>query len=77
MLRKESTSFFVSFVESTEHAFVTQSSIGDVRLRPGLLRDMQERDRVYLYVLPNDRLLRSFSRRLVASRWRSMILAYN
>jgi DUF1680 family protein len=31
-----------------------------VRLKPGLLKDMQERNRVYLYMLPNDRLLHSF-----------------
>jgi DUF1680 family protein len=37
-----------------------------VRLRPGLLKDMQERDRVYLYMLPNDRLLHSF--RLTAGK---------
>lgn len=37
-----------------------------VRLRPGPLKDMQERDRVYLYMLPNDRLLHSF--RLTAGK---------
>jgi DUF1680 family protein len=37
-----------------------------VRLKPGLLKDMQERDRVYLYMLPNDRLLHSF--RLTAGK---------
>ncbi len=31
-----------------------------VRLRSGPLKDMQERDRVYLYMLPNDRLLSNF-----------------
>jgi hypothetical protein len=31
-----------------------------VRLKSGLLKEMQERDRVYLYMLPNDRLLHSF-----------------
>jgi len=37
-----------------------------VRLGPGPLREMQERDRVYLYMLPNDRLLHSF--RLTAGK---------
>jgi hypothetical protein len=37
-----------------------------VRLRPGPLQAMQERDRVYLYMLPNDRLLHSF--RLTAGK---------
>lgn len=37
-----------------------------VRLRPGPLKDMQERDRVYLYMMPNDRLLHSF--RLTAGK---------
>ena len=37
-----------------------------VRLRPGLLKDMQERNRVYLYMLPNDRLVHSF--RLAAGK---------
>jgi len=37
-----------------------------VRLRPGPLKDMQERNRVYLYMLPNDRLLHSF--RLTAGK---------
>jgi hypothetical protein len=31
-----------------------------VRLRSGPLKEMQERDRVYLYMLPNDRLLSNF-----------------
>jgi len=31
-----------------------------VRLKPGLLKEMQERDRVYLYMIPNDRLLHNF-----------------
>lgn len=31
-----------------------------VRLRSGYLKEMQERDRVYLYMLPNDRLAHSF-----------------
>lgn len=31
-----------------------------VRLRSGPLKEMQERDRVYLYMLPNDRLLANF-----------------
>jgi len=34
--------------------------MAQVRLMPGPLKDMQERDRVYLYMLPNDRLLHSF-----------------
>jgi uncharacterized protein len=34
--------------------------MAQVRLRSGLLKDMQERDRVYLYMLPNDRLLHNF-----------------
>ena len=37
-----------------------------VRLLPGLLKDMQERDRVYLFMLPNDRLAHSF--RLTAGK---------
>jgi hypothetical protein len=37
-----------------------------VRLTSGPLKDMQERDRVYLYMLPNDRLLHSF--RLTAGK---------
>jgi DUF1680 family protein len=37
-----------------------------VRLKPGPLKDMQERNRVYLYMLPNDRLLHSF--RLTAGK---------
>jgi DUF1680 family protein len=37
-----------------------------VRLKPGLLKDMQERNRVYLYMLPNDRLVHSF--RLTAGK---------
>lgn len=37
-----------------------------VRLLAGPLREMQERDRVYLYMLPNERLLHSF--RLTAGR---------
>jgi DUF1680 family protein len=37
-----------------------------VRLLPGFLKDMQERDRVYLYMLPNDRLAHSF--RLTAGK---------
>jgi DUF1680 family protein len=37
-----------------------------VRLNPGPLKDMQERNRVYLYMLPNDRLLHSF--RLTAGK---------
>jgi DUF1680 family protein len=37
-----------------------------VRLMPGLLKDMQERNRVYLYMLPNDRLMHSF--RLTAGK---------
>ena len=40
--------------------------MAQVRLRLGLLKDMQERDRVYLYMLPNDRLLHSF--RLTAGK---------
>jgi hypothetical protein len=40
--------------------------IEQVRLKPGPLKDMQERDRVYLYMLPNDRLLHSF--RLTAGK---------
>jgi DUF1680 family protein len=40
--------------------------LAQVRLRPGVLKDMQERDRVYLYMLPNDRLLHSF--RLTAGK---------
>ena len=34
--------------------------MAQVRLHSGPLKDMQERDRVYLYMLPNDRLLHSF-----------------
>ena len=37
-----------------------------VRLRSGLLKEMQERDRMYLYMLPNDRLAHSF--RLTAGK---------
>jgi len=37
-----------------------------VRLLPGPLKDMQERDRVYLFMLPNDRLAHSF--RLTAGK---------
>ena len=37
-----------------------------VRLLPGFIKDMQERDRVYLFMLPNDRLARSF--RLTAGK---------
>ena len=37
-----------------------------VRLLPGALKDMQERDRIYLYMLPNDRLAHSF--RLTAGK---------
>ncbi|MGO9338205.1 MAG: beta-L-arabinofuranosidase domain-containing protein [Terracidiphilus sp.] len=37
-----------------------------VRLLAGPLKEMQERDRVYLYMLPNDRLLHSF--RLTAGK---------
>jgi len=40
--------------------------MAQVRLRPGLLKDMQERNRVYLFMLPNDRLLHSF--RLTAGK---------
>jgi DUF1680 family protein len=40
--------------------------MAQVRLRPGALKDMQERNRVYLYMLPNDRLLYSF--RLTAGK---------
>jgi hypothetical protein len=40
--------------------------MAQVRLKPGPLKDMQERDRVYLYMLPNDRLLHSF--RLTAEK---------
>jgi DUF1680 family protein len=40
--------------------------MAQVRLKPGLLKDMQERDRVYLFMLPNDRLLHSF--RLTAGK---------
>jgi hypothetical protein len=40
--------------------------MAQVRLRPGPLKDMQERNRVYLYMLPNDRLLHSF--RLTAGK---------
>lgn len=34
--------------------------MAQVRLHSGPLKDMQERDRVYLYMLPNDRLLYNF-----------------
>jgi DUF1680 family protein len=34
--------------------------MSQVRLTSGPLKDMQERDRVYLYMLPNDRLLHCF-----------------
>lgn len=37
-----------------------------VRLRSGYLKEMQERDRIYLYMLPNDRLAHSF--RLTAGK---------
>jgi hypothetical protein len=37
-----------------------------VRLLPGQLKDMQERDRMYLFMLPNDRLAHSF--RLTAGK---------
>ena len=37
-----------------------------VRLKPGPLKEMQERDRVYLYMLPNDRLAHCF--RLTAGK---------
>jgi len=37
-----------------------------VRLKPGLLQEMQERNRIYLYMLPNDRLAHSF--RLTAGK---------
>ena len=40
--------------------------MAQVRLKPGLLKEMQERDRVYLFMLPNDRLLHSF--RLTAGK---------
>jgi DUF1680 family protein len=40
--------------------------MAQVRLRPGPLKEMQERNRVYLYMLPNDRLLHSF--RLTAGK---------
>ena len=40
--------------------------LAQVRLRSGPLEDMQERNRVYLYLLPNDRLLHSF--RLTAGK---------
>ena len=40
--------------------------MAQVRLGPGPLREMQERDRVYLFMLPNDRLLHSF--RLTAGK---------
>ncbi len=40
--------------------------IAQVRLKAGPLKDMQERDRVFLYMLPNDRLLHSF--RLTAGK---------
>jgi hypothetical protein len=40
--------------------------MAQVRLSSGPLKDMQERDRVYLYMLPNDRLLHSF--RLTAGK---------
>jgi hypothetical protein len=40
--------------------------LAQVRLRSGPLEDMQERNRVYLYMLPNDRLLHSF--RLTAGK---------
>ena len=40
--------------------------MAQVRLKPGPLKDMQERNRVYLYMLPNDRLLHSF--RLTAGK---------
>jgi DUF1680 family protein len=40
--------------------------MAQVRLKPGPLKDMQERDRVYLFMLPNDRLLHSF--RLTAGK---------
>jgi uncharacterized protein len=32
----------------------------DVRLRSGHLKDMQERNRIYLFMLPNDRLAHNF-----------------
>ncbi len=40
--------------------------IAQVRLKAGPLKDMQERNRVFLYMLPNDRLLHSF--RLTAGK---------
>ncbi|MGA2537477.1 MAG: beta-L-arabinofuranosidase domain-containing protein [Terracidiphilus sp.] len=40
--------------------------MNQVRLHDGPFKDMQERDRVYLYMLPNDRLLHSF--RLTAGK---------
>jgi DUF1680 family protein len=40
--------------------------MAQVRLGDGPLREMQERDRVYLFMLPNDRLLHSF--RLTAGK---------
>jgi hypothetical protein len=40
--------------------------MAQVRLGPGPLREMQERDRVYLFMLPNDRLLHTF--RLTAGK---------
>jgi hypothetical protein len=40
--------------------------MAQVRLKPGPLKDMQERNRVYLYMLPNDRLMHSF--RLTAGK---------
>ncbi len=40
--------------------------MAQVRLKPGPLKEMQERDRVYLFLLPNDRLLHSF--RLTAGK---------
>jgi len=38
----------------------------DVRLRSGYLKEMQERNRIYLFMIPNDRLVHSF--RLTAGK---------
>src|SRR5580698_1809034 len=44
----------------------TPFPLSQVRLKAGPLKEMQERDRVYLYMLPNDRLLHTF--RLTAGK---------
>jgi uncharacterized protein len=41
-------------------------AMNQVRLRSGYLKEMQERNRIYLYMLPNDRLAHSF--RLTAGK---------